>query len=314
MKKLNNPHDKFLKETLSRKENAVGFIQNYLPQEIVTMIDLDNIEIEKDSYITKNLQEYFTDLLYKVIIKGEESYIYVLFEHKSYPDKLIGLQLLEYLIQCWRTKAKQKQALPLVIPLVIYHGKTNWNIGLRFSEIIEPIDNSLRKYIPDFEYILYDLSKYSDDEIVGTEELKVMLNLMKYIYSENLQDKLREIFKILSHISDTNLDYISTITIYLMSTTEIEIKELAKIMTETISEKGGEIAMTTAQKIKKEGINEGINLGRMEGIKEGIKEGLKEGLKTTAKNLLNLGMTYNVIATATGLSIAEIENLKSEDK
>ena len=259
MKKLNNPHDKFLKETLSRKENAVGFIQNYLPQEIVTMIDLDNIEIEKDSYITKNLQEYFTDLLYKVIIKGEESYIYVLFEHKSYPDKLIGLQLLEYLIQCWRTKAKQKQALPLVIPLVIYHGKTNWNIGLRFSEIIEPIDNSLRKYIPDFEYILYDLSKYSDDEIVGTEELKVMLNLMKYIYSENLQDKLREIFKILSHISDTNLDYISTITIYLMSTTEIEIKELAKIMTETISEKGGEIAMTTAQKIKKEGINEGIN-------------------------------------------------------
>ena len=91
-----------------------------------------------------------------------------------------------------------------------------------------------------------------------------------------------------------------------MSTTEIEIKELAKIMTETISEKGGEIAMTTAQKIKKEGINEGINLGRM--------EGLKEGLKTTAKNLLNLGMTYNVIATATGLSIAEIENLKSEDK
>ena len=85
-------------------------------------------------------------------------------------------------------------------------------------------------------------------------------------------------------------------------------------MTETISEKGVEIAMTTAQKIKKEGINEGINLGRMEGIKEGIKEGLKEGLKTTAKNLLNLGMTYNVIATATGLSIAEIENLKSEDK
>ena len=69
-------------------------------------------------------------------------------------------------------------------------------------------------------------------------------------------------------------------------------------MTETISEKGGEIAMTTAQKIKKEGINEGI----------------KEGIKTTAKNLLNLGMTYNVIATATGLSIAEIENLKSEDK
>ncbi len=290
---INNPHDKFLKETLSKKENAIGFIENYLPKDIVELIDLNKINIEKDSYITENLQEYFTDLLYKVMIKGEESYIYVLFEHKSYPDKLIGLQLLEYLIQCWKSKIKQKNKLPLVIPLVIYHGKVNWNIGVRFSDIIEKIDDKFKKYIPDFEYLLYDLSKYQDKDILGTEELKVMMQLMKYIYSENLTEKLKEIFKMFSYIEGKNLDYISTVTIYIMNTTEIEIKELAKIVTETISEKGGEIAMTTAQKLRKEGIEEGIE-------KEKI---------ITAERLLAKQMSFEEVAEITELPIEKIKKI-----
>lgn len=290
---INNPHDKFLKETLSKKENAIGFIENYLPKDIVELIDLNKINIEKDSYITENLQEYFTDLLYKVMIKGEESYIYVLFEHKSYPDKLIGLQLLEYLIQCWKSKIKQKNKLPLVIPLVIYHGKGNWNIGVRFSDIIEKIDDKFKKYIPDFEYLLYDLSKYQDKDILGTEELKVMMQLMKYIYSENLTEKLKEIFKMFSYIEGKNLDYISTVTIYIMNTTEIEIKELAKIVTETISEKGGEIAMTTAQKLRKEGIEEGIE-------KEKI---------ITAERLLAKQMSFEEVAEITELPIEKIKKI-----
>ncbi len=290
---INNPHDKFLKETLSKKENAIGFIENYLPKDIVELIDLNKINIEKDSYITENLQEYFTDLLYKVMIKGEESYIYVLFEHKSYPDKLIGLQLLEYLIQCWKSKIKQKNKLPLVIPLVIYHGKVNWNIGVIFSDIIEKIDDKFKKYIPDFEYLLYDLSKYQDKDILGTEELKVMMQLMKYIYSENLTEKLKEIFKMFSYIEGKNLDYISTVTIYIMNTTEIEIKELAKIVTETISEKGGEIAMTTAQKLRKEGIEEGIE-------KEKI---------ITAERLLAKQMSFEEVAEITELPIEKIKKI-----
>lgn len=293
MGEINNPHDKFLKETLSKKENAIGFIENYLPKDIVELIDLNKINIEKDSYITENLQEYFTDLLYEVMIKGEESYIYVLFEHKSYPDKLIGLQLLEYLIQCWKSKIKQKNKLPLVIPLVIYHGKVNWNIGVRFSDIIEKIDDKFKKYIPDFEYLLYDLSKYQDKDILGTEELKVMMQLMKYIYSENLTEKLKEIFKMFSYIEGKNLDYISTVTIYIMNTTEIEIKELAKIVTETISEKGGEIAMTTAQKLRKEGIEEGIE-------KEKI---------ITAERLLAKQMSFEEVAEITELPIEKIKKI-----
>ena len=135
--KVINPHDKFLKETLSKKENAVEFLRNYLPSYISEMINYDKIEIEKDSFVTDELREFFTDLLYKIEIMGEEGFIYLLFEHKSYPEKFIGIQLLEYLVQCWKAKIKQKEKLPIILPLVIYHGKQSWNIGHKFSDLID---------------------------------------------------------------------------------------------------------------------------------------------------------------------------------
>ena len=74
----------------------------------------------------------------------------------------------------------------------------------------------------------------------------------------------------------------------------------------------------------KEGWNQGkadgLKEGKAEGIKEGIKEGKAEGLeegasnkqKEIAKNLLKEGVDKKIISSSTGLSIDEIEKLKSE--
>ena len=56
--------------------------------------------------------------------------------------------------------------------------------------------------------------------------------------------------------------------------------------------------------------------GKEEGLKEGLvkgkEEGIKEGKKETAKNLISLGLDIEIIRNATGLSIAEIEELRKE--
>ena len=108
---------------MSDKENAISFLQNYLPDELLRLINLDSLQIEKDSFVSDKLQESFSDLLYQVQIAGTPGYIYLLFEHKSYPEKMIALQLLEYMVACWRLKARQKHPLPVIIPLVVYHGE-----------------------------------------------------------------------------------------------------------------------------------------------------------------------------------------------
>jgi predicted transposase/invertase (TIGR01784 family) len=56
---------------------------------------------------------------------------------------------------------------------------------------------------------------------------------------------------------------------------------------------------------------EGVKKGKEEGLKEGKEEGLKEGKEEIAKNMINLGLSDEVIVQATGLEIAEIQLLRT---
>ena len=58
-----------------------------------------------------------------------------------------------------------------------------------------------------------------------------------------------------------------------------------------------------------QGIEEGIEKGIKKGIEEGIEKGKKAGILATAKNLLNMGMSWQDVAKATGLSQEEIIKL-----
>ena len=58
--------------------------------------------------------------------------------------------------------------------------------------------------------------------------------------------------------------------------------------------------------------NWGYDDGKAEGLEEGKKEGKKEEKAFIAKNLLNIGISIEVISESTGLSIKEVEELKKE--
>ena len=79
------------------------------------------------------------------------------------------MQLLGYLCRIWKLYVKQKKrfALPIIVPLVLYHGKTAWEVDTAFASLIDGPRDELRVYIPDFSFILYDLTQFSDDQIKG---------------------------------------------------------------------------------------------------------------------------------------------------
>ena len=131
IKNLSNPHDKFFKESFTRKEIAKSFIQEYLPDKLHNQLNFNSLEILKDTFIDKELSEHFSDILYKIKISGKQSYIYCLFEHKSYIDAWVGFQLLRNMVKIWEGYLKQNKKakkLPVIIPIVIYHGKEKWNL------------------------------------------------------------------------------------------------------------------------------------------------------------------------------------------
>ncbi len=156
---VSNPHDKLFRETWSNLENAGSFLQHYLPGHVLELMDLSTLDICKDSFVEKELSDYYSDMLYKVMLSGSPGYVYVLFEHKSYYDRYVHLQLLEYMVKIWRLFIKQqkkkKQGLPVVIPMLICHGKRAWPSGADlFSSLISGPVTELSGYIPDFRFDL----------------------------------------------------------------------------------------------------------------------------------------------------------------
>lgn len=273
---LANAHDLFFKDVFSRREAAQSFLQNYLPQEVAALLDLSSLEISKDSFIDPELQEHFSDLLYKVALhEGRETYIYVLFEHKSYSDKLIAFQLLRYMVRIWEQSLKQKQSLLPVLPLVIYHGRSHWRIPLEFEALLE-VPEVLKPYVPAYQYWVCDLSRYSDEEIQGVITLRVGLLLLKYIFRADLRHRFGEIISLLRAISErrTGLEYLEVILRYVANSAErMSEEELRQVVIEVIEE-GGELMPTLVEQWLERGRQEGLERGREEGREEGREAAL----------------------------------------
>ncbi|HNW48061.1 MAG TPA: Rpn family recombination-promoting nuclease/putative transposase, partial [Thermotogota bacterium] len=180
MKKIDKPHDKLFKEVMGDIETAKSFIQHYLPPKIVRLIDPESITIETDSYIEKDLSEYFFDLLFRVKMQQEEGYVYLLFEHKSKVDKHVSLQLLGYMTSIW--KKTVPRPLPVILPVVFYQGREKWEAPQWFSNRFsnaDRMDGDLKEYIPDYKYELFEISSLREEEVKGAKRLRIYLDVIR---------------------------------------------------------------------------------------------------------------------------------------
>ena len=292
--KVINPHDKLFRKTYGDKENARSFLTNYLPAQVLKLVDLSTLEISKDSFIEKELADYYSDLLYRVMLKdGSAGFIYLLFEHKSYYDKYVHLQLLEYMVKIWRLYIKQHKGkgkgkfikLPIVIPLLICHARKEWpKDTVRLTSLLSgPVDD-LAGYVPDFGFELFDLHRFSDDQIKGTLMSRVMLLLFKYIFKPELQHKLPEIFSLLRTLmeKETGLQYLETVIRYLASVldeADLSLQQIKEMAEQAISKETGGYIMTLAEKLRKEGEERGLVEGEKRGEKKGKLEGFREAIE-----------------------------------
>lgn len=274
-----NPHDRFFKETFGDIAVTKDFLYHYLPNEVVEYVDLDTLTPQKDSFISDELKESFSDLLFQVDINNEEGYVYFLFEHKSSPERGIVLQLLRYLINIWESKTKKQNNwdLPVVIPLVIYQGRDNWNVPSSLGDMISGYDNlpeELKVYIPDFTYQLYDLSHRSDEEIKGQAILKIYHTLIKEISNPNNEDVLQSILKAITYLVEIDnkqkgIEYFETVIRYIFGAgknlTESEVQRILEQVEHTYPE-GSDVVMTLAEHYMEKGKEEGMKLGEVEAL------------------------------------------------
>ena len=78
---MSSSHDLFVKGFLSNQREAIDFFDGSLPKSMTALLDLEKLELTKESFIGREKDESRTDLLYKVPLhSGTSVYIYSHFQ------------------------------------------------------------------------------------------------------------------------------------------------------------------------------------------------------------------------------------------
>ena len=273
MSDIANPHDRLFKEVLGHVSAAQDVARNYLPQTIVQRLNLDSMELVKDSWVDPEVREHFADVLYKLQWLSPESpgevYLYILFEHKSQPDEDTALQLLRYMIQQWQThRETESLPLPFIIPLVMYHGEARWRYPQTFEGMFGKIPDDMLPYVPQFTYELLDLSLHSSREIVGSPLVRSVFSLMHLIFAPNLNDRMLEILQTLATGTASEVKFLETMLRYAVGAGSIGESELAAAVAGSFPQQVSTLMPTLAETWMERGMQKGIEVGKQEGRAE----------------------------------------------
>ena len=287
MSDLATPHDTFFKVTFGDKDVAQDFLKHYLPAQIANAVDLNYLTKENNSFVDERFKESFTDMLYKTKINGEDGYIYFLFEHKSYQDPLVILQLLRYIVRIWEEKYDRKAnrlpRLPIIIPMVIYHGESKWNVQTKLINLIKGIDGlpeETKKYIPVYEYELYDLSPFGQVVIVGLALTKVVLEVMQLVMitdTKKFDEAMKKVLEDIAQLPEDKFErFVEACITYILSVRDdVDIGTIEKESREILSERS-DVIMSVAERLRNEGRLEGKAEGRLEGKIEFVLKNLSK--------------------------------------
>jgi predicted transposase/invertase (TIGR01784 family) len=159
--KVHHSHDKLFKAAFQLKQTVIEFLLNFFPKDLVALINLDELVLDKTNYISSNMKEQLSDVVYRTKLAGSEAALVLLFEHKTSIDRSLFLQLLEYMLAIWQTDFSEKRPFTIIIPIVIYHGDAGYEKRPMYH-FFPNLPEQLRPFVPQFDFIFSSIKKIGD--------------------------------------------------------------------------------------------------------------------------------------------------------
>ncbi len=170
------------------------FLRDYIELPYMKEVQPEDIEDVSEQYVPLFAEERNADRVKRVNIKNEKPFFLVsLIEHKAKIDYNVCMQIFRYMVHIWERYEKEAEKLqkavtkradfryPPILPIVYYEGTGAWTVPLNFrSRIME--GETFGKYVPDFEYYLVPLRKYTNEELLAKKDeisLVMMINRMQ---------------------------------------------------------------------------------------------------------------------------------------
>ncbi len=129
---INNPHDKEIRKVLMNKKEGKIFINKSLKLKEEDKLKEANIENYTNSFVSNELKNKISDIVYKIVNRKELGEIYIIIEHQRAIDPRMRIRMCEYKSLVIRQALDEKQInakgykQPVVIGIVLYTGQKKW--------------------------------------------------------------------------------------------------------------------------------------------------------------------------------------------
>lgn len=305
---LFQPHDGFFKYLMSKREHARAYLEAFLPANVADVVDLESLEHEPVSFVNEELERHFADVIYsaRLVNSNRMAKVCFLLEHKSSHDKKAVFQMLHYVASAMLQAAEDEDEVPLIIPVLFYHGSGGWvyrNLGTYF----DGVPDVLLPFLPNFDYLLNDMGQLSDTELenrVAIPLLSNALRVMKHIYDK---EYLRENAEgILIRATDEQGNFYRALFVYFFDKVKLPEQEVVQLIASVLPRDKRSEAMSTLELF--------IQKGEQIGLEKGVEKGQHQKAEKACRNMLLKGFDQPIIAQLLEVDIAFVEEVAQRMK
>ena len=314
---LNNPNDKYFKKLFTFIVVVRDYLNSLFPKHLREKLDLSTLELDTTTYITTELNEYYSDIVWRcqLLNKKKSVHICFIFEHKSYVPDYPHVQIGDYKQGAYNKQLAAGQPLSVVVPIIVYHGIKKWLVK-PFSSYFGDIDKDFHRFIDPYEYYLTNLADYSDKMIEGFQTIflqKAFLAMKHYREKAYIRKRFVELVFLgfENNNSKETLDFVRSLFVYLSNILGgITEKEINKQIEQFDNNLKKEAMYNYIDELLERGEKRGIE----KGIEQGIEQGIEMGKKIAIYEAYQRGGTIDVLSRLFDLPSTAIVQIIEEAK
>lgn len=294
-------YDRAFKETFSNKRMMRSFLRDIVAERWVSLIDWSSLRIASSHFVGMGERKREADLLLELALKGgRRLLVYLLLEFQSTREPM-ALRLLEYLLRAYR--AQRRSPLSVVVPIVVYNGERRWKEPVRFVEQFALPDPTLRRFVPDFAYLLVDIGALDEGLLrrLGSEIAAFFL-LARTSHTEPKAAAQRIVAIFSEIVRALSPDVRSLLGRYIAGAAAHRGADSSRWAPLIYSKSGGGGMLEHS-------LDQMVRKGRNQGLREGRREGRREEKLESARRMLARGFSVADVVDITGLSEASVRRL-----
>jgi|SRR5208283_3703523 len=175
-------HDSVYHKIFGHPGMVSQLLRDFLAEPWLDDLDLDRMERLNAKFHAETGERREGDMIWRIPRHGGgDTYLMLLLEFQSTPDRWMALRALVYVGLLWQHLVREKQLppdgmLPPVLPVVVYNGDPRWAMPLALRELVGlPENTPLWRYQPDVRYHVVDEGAFNDDDLAARDTLAALL-------------------------------------------------------------------------------------------------------------------------------------------